>query len=96
MLGAAGKAESLGMTEEQFAFANLFDGTIPVEQAKDLAGAVIDALKPLAVIDWQIKEDVQREMRRQVKRLLRVAAIRDGIEETTNAVIDLARVRLRP
>lgn len=95
MLGAARKAESLGMTEEQFAFAGLFDGAIPVEQAKDLAGAVIDALKPLAVIDWQSKEDVQREMRRQVKRLLRVAGIRGAIEETTNAVIDLARMRLR-
>jgi type I restriction enzyme R subunit len=95
MLGAARKAESLGMTEEQFAFANLFDGTISAEQAKDLAGAVIDALKPLAVIDWQSKEDVQREMRRRVKRLLRVAGIRDGIEETTNAIIDLSRVRLK-
>jgi type I restriction enzyme R subunit len=95
MLGAAKKAESLGMTEEQFAFCNLFDGAVPAEQARELAGAILDVLKPLAVIDWQSKEDVQREMRRQAKRLMRVAGIKQGVEETTNSVIDLARVRLR-
>jgi type I restriction enzyme R subunit len=95
MLGAAKKAESMGMTEEQFAFCSLLDGALPLERARDLAGAVLDTVKPLAVIDWQSKEDVQREMRRQVKRLLRVAGIKDGVEETTSAVIDLARVRLR-
>jgi type I restriction enzyme R subunit len=95
MLGAAAKAESLGMSEEQFAFCNLFDGMVSAEQARELTGAVLDALKPLAVIDWPGKEDVQREMRRQVKRLMRVAGIKQDIEETTNAVIDLARVRLR-
>lgn len=95
MAGVANKAESLGMNEDQFAFFGILEtAQMPAEQAKDLASAIFDALKVLAVIDWRNKEDVQREMRRQVKRLLRVAGIRSSIEELANGILDLARVRL--
>lgn len=93
--GVENKAQSLGMSEEQFAFFNLFNHEeVPQETAKDISGAILDTLKPLAVIDWQNKEDVQREMRRQIKRLLRVANIKESLEDRTNRILDLARVRL--
>ena len=95
MQGIETKAESLGMSEEQFAFFNLFEQEkVSNDIAKDLAGAILDTLRPLTVIDWQNKEDIQREMRRQIKRLLRVANIKENLEEYTNRIIDLARVRL--
>lgn len=91
----ANKAESLGMNEDQFAFFGILETLqMPTEQAKDLASAIFDALKALAVIDWKNKEDVQREMRRQVKQLLRVAGIRSSLEELANGILDLAHVRL--
>lgn len=95
MKGVHCKAESMGMSEEQFAFFTLFQSDQSENDSlRDLSGAIIDTLKPLAVIDWQNKDDVQREMRRQVKRLLRVAHLSENLEENTNRVIDLARVRL--
>lgn len=95
LIKVGSKAESLGMNEEQFAFFGLFEGlSLSKEQASDLSGAILESLKESAVIDWQNKEDVQREMRRRVKQLLRIAGLRVGLEELTNAIIDLARVRL--
>ncbi len=61
----------------------------------ELSEAVFDALKHEAVIDWSRKEDVQREMRRKIKRQLRLADFpAEDIEAVTSAVMDLARVRL--
>ncbi len=94
--GVSNLASDLNMSEVQFAFYSLFDkSNLPKEAARDLAGAILDTIKPLAVIDWQNKEDVQREMRRQIKRLLRVANLKDNVEAFTSSVIDLARVRLK-
>jgi type I restriction enzyme R subunit len=49
----------------------------------------------LAVIDWAHKDDVQREMRREIKRHLRAAGLADDrMEEMTARLMDLARARL--
>lgn len=95
LVSLSSKADMLGMSEDQFAFYNIFiDRHIAVDKAKELAGAVVDTIQRLAVIDWQNKEDVQREMRRQTKQLLRLAGA-TAVEDITNMVIDLARVRFR-
>jgi len=61
-----------------------------------LAGEILDALCSDAVLDWQGKEDVKREMRRKVKRLLRLSGIEgEQVERITVQIMDLARVRLR-
>lgn len=65
------------------------------EPEKELAGLILESLEKLAVIDWIHKEDVQREMRKQIKRHLRAAGYRlDKIERKTIKLMDLARVRL--
>jgi type I restriction enzyme R subunit len=94
--GVSNIASDLNMSEVQFAFFNLFNQSgLAQEAARDLAGAILDTLKPLAVIDWQNKEDVQREMRRQIKRLLRVANLKEDVDGLVGSIIDLARVRLK-
>ncbi len=100
--GHSGDAESLGIKEEAFPFYGLLkrhmtdsanDGA--VAKLGELSEAVFDALKHEAVIDWSQKEDVQREMRRKIKRQLRLADFpSEDIETATSAVMDLARVRL--
>jgi type I restriction enzyme R subunit len=62
---------------------------------RDQASQILDDLRELAVVDWVHKEDVQRRMRRAVKRQLRSAGHpRDQIEALTSKLMDLARVRL--
>jgi len=62
---------------------------------KELAGLILESLETLAVIDWTHKEDVQREMRRKIKRHLRASGYGfDEIEALTSKLMDLARVRL--
>jgi type I restriction enzyme R subunit len=65
-------------------------------RAPALATGILEALRHDAVLDWQDKEDVKREMRRNVKRLLRLSGIEgDQVETITTQIMDLARVRLR-
>jgi type I restriction enzyme, R subunit len=65
------------------------------EAWKLLATNILKALEDLTVIDWTRKDDIQREMRRQVKRHLRASGFTaDRIEAMTAKVMDLARARL--
>ncbi|QOJ00843.1 MAG: type I restriction endonuclease subunit R [Phycisphaeraceae bacterium] len=65
------------------------------EHLSALAETVVSELDALAVVDWTHKEDVQREMRRQVKRELRMRGIPDDrLDAIASALLDLARVRL--
>ena len=47
------------------------------------------------MIDWTMKDDVQRQMRRQIKEILRDKVDDERLEPLTLRLIDLARVRLR-
>lgn len=65
----------------------------------DSAGAAKDVAEALegyaVVVDWQHKEDVQRQMRRAIKERLRLLGIDPVmIEATTAKVMDVARARL--
>ena len=47
-----------------------------------------------AVVDWQHKEDVQRQMRRSIKEQLRELGMEaNKIEATTAKIMDVARAR---
>lgn len=62
------------------------------EPARDLAVQIEDDIRDLAVIDWTMKEDIQREMRRRVKRRLRTAGFApERAEATTTEILDVAR-----
>lgn len=100
--GQSETAEQLGLDENSYAVFGLLNqhwqpdggGTLETKLT-DLAEVIFDTLKQEAVIDWQNKEDTQREMRRKVKRQLRLADCpAEKIDELTAAIMDLARVRL--
>ncbi|MGB8952293.1 MAG: type I restriction endonuclease subunit R [Candidatus Aminicenantales bacterium] len=62
---------------------------------KELTHTIISDLEKLAVIDWLHKDDVQRQMRRQIKGILRTRGYQfDEIETLTAKIMDLVRVRL--
>jgi type I restriction enzyme, R subunit len=102
------KAEGLGLSEDSMAIFNLLteedkeknsnalvDEEERIETHKELSNGILGALEELAVIDWIQKDDVQREMRRQIKRHLRSASYDGGrIESLTARIMDLARARL--
>lgn len=84
-----GKADSHRVAEEPATYGSDRD------QLKTLAVNILRTLEELAVIDWIRKDDVQREMRRQIKRHLRAAGFEaDQIEALTARLMDLARARL--
>ena len=57
---------------------------------------VIEPIKEKRVIDWTEKEDIQREMRKEVKRLLRTKGFQEeSIESLTREILNLARIHLK-
>lgn len=89
-----GKERGLGKAERAGEEVGLYLTEKPDESKRELSGLIFESLAKLAVIDWQHKEDVQREMRRQIKRHLRAAGHKDDIEVLTVRFMDLARARL--
>lgn len=84
-------APFFGILGKALSDTDTFDGP----KLADLAHKVLESLNKQAVIDWQEKEDVQRDMRRRVKRQLRLAGCpADRLERLTVDILDLARVRL--
>ena len=75
------------------------DASIPYGEKnnaqKELTHSIMESLEKLAVIDWIHKDDVQREMRKEIKGTLRAKGYRfEEIEILTTKIMDLARVRL--
>ncbi|MCX5845806.1 MAG: HsdR family type I site-specific deoxyribonuclease [Deltaproteobacteria bacterium] len=65
------------------------------EQAS-FTGEVIEAIKAKTVIDWTEKNDVQREMRREIKSLLRQRGFQEEqVEPLTGEIMNLARIHLK-
>jgi len=66
------------------------------EESRALAELVEQEVAALTVVDWRTKEDVQREMRRRIKRHLRAAGIDgDRLDAIANGLLDIARRGLR-
>jgi type I restriction enzyme, R subunit len=66
------------------------------EVLKPVAEEVYATLKELTVVDWQQKEDIKRELRRQIKRLLRAASYpTESIQDRTSQIMDLAARRFQ-
>jgi type I restriction enzyme R subunit len=88
------QAKELGVDQKIAPFYNLLKGEKPNEDVKNLAQEVYDGLDELAVVEWSFKEDVKREMRKKIKRLLRAINFdNDEIESITIKIMDLARAR---
>jgi type I restriction enzyme R subunit len=112
MRGHADAAQKLGLTETGFAIYGLLRGEAPMpiaepkgatygskpDEAKTaLASLLEEQLEPqVSIVDWSQKDDVQREMRRLIKRQLRAAAFSaDKIDATAESIVDLMKRRRR-
>jgi len=61
-----------------------------------LAGLLEEHLAPHAeIVDWQMKDDVQREMRKVIKKHLRAAAYpAERVDSLAEGIVDLLKRRL--
>jgi type I restriction enzyme R subunit len=97
--GQAGAAEKLGLTETGFAVFGLLNAGGPkgkVDEAKaELASLLEEQLAPqVGIVDWVHKDDVQREMRRLIKRQLKAAGYtQDQADAMAGSVVDLLKRR---
>ena len=102
--GSEGQARAHGIAEAAYPIYGILSKNMEMHdsspeygsQMSALAEGILDAVRTDAVLDWQKKEDVQREMRRKIKRLLRLNNVdEEKIEDITSQIMDLARVRLQ-
>ena len=91
-------ADDLGLSAEAFAVYGLvmkYLGDEEVSAGRDLAETILDTLEAELVLDWVKKQGVQKEMRRKIKRALRLTDLtKSDIEPLTIEIMDLARVRM--
>jgi type I restriction enzyme R subunit len=95
--GPAAEASQLGVSEEVFAFFGVLQrflapGAGEREQRRgehlEMAAGMLAAIAPeLEIIDWNIKEGVQREMRRKLKHVLRGARCPQPVLEPLTAAL---------
>jgi type I restriction enzyme, R subunit len=103
-----GTARRAGLSELAFAiYGALEEGEPPrvgegegeyAVEWRELSTRIEEALAPgLGLLDWESKEDVQREMRQRVKKRLREARYGEGpeVEAATARIMALARARRR-
>jgi type I restriction enzyme R subunit len=102
-------AEKLGLTETGFAIYGLIAEPKPMmlaepkgapygqvdEAKKELASLLEELLTPqAAIVDWMHKDDVQREMRRMIKKQLKAASYPAAkIDSVAESVVDLLKRR---
>ena len=96
-------ARSLGLNDaKEFSFYGLlypFRGTM-FSDSDDahvvFTKEIIQAVRDRRVIDWAEREDIQKEMRREIKRLLRSRGCpEEKIEPLTREIVSLARIQMR-
>jgi len=65
------------------------------EAKKELASILEEQLEPqVGIVDWVQKEDVQKEMRKRIKRQLRAAGFGDDkLDSVAESIVDLMKRR---
>jgi type I restriction enzyme, R subunit len=104
--GHARAADDVGMSETGFAIYGLLKGaatsrvsegrpTYGDDRVREVTSAIESVVEShVSIVDWSKKADVQREMRRQIKRRLPADVYRtDEQERLAAALIDLLKVR---
>ncbi|WML26278.1 type I restriction endonuclease subunit R [Neobacillus sp. OS1-33] len=89
-----------GFTREQYPFFQMLEQQLPDEEdkeaLKELTHIITEDIQEQAVIEWTEKEDVKREMRKKIKRQLRVSKCPNGkIEGLTQQLMELAEVHYK-
>ena len=92
--GISTAAENLDLDKTSYAFYQLLEeNKIDKAIAEKLAPEIKDAIAKLIVVDWFNKEDVQREMRKRLRRLFLAQKIpRDKAEPIIVRLMAIARV----
>ena len=105
MKGEQSRARDIGLHARGFAIYGLLEKQRPMvvrdrratydAANRDLAALIDDAVEPFtALVDWQQKDDVQRQMRSKIKRQLRASGITsNAVESLAAEIVDLAKVR---
>lgn len=91
----AEKSEAHGLEKEQFPFYQLLETELPGEEqvAKDLTEIITAVIQQQAVVEWKEKDEVKRQMRREIKKHLRASRFpADRLEGLTQQMMDLARI----
>jgi type I restriction enzyme R subunit len=107
--GHAQAAEKVGLSETGFAIYGILAQPDPLKVAepanpaygqvdeakKELASLLEEALEPqMSLVDWSQKDDVQREMRKRIKRQLRAASYPDDkLDPMAESLVDLLKRR---
>lgn len=101
MRQVAQKGEEHGFTREQYPFYQMLENEMPpyddVEDLKALTHLITDVIQQEAhIVEWTNKEDVKREMRKKIKKQLRVSTCpKEKLESLTQQLIDLATVHYK-
>ncbi|PFQ31116.1 type I restriction endonuclease subunit R [Bacillus cereus] len=101
MRNTAQKGEEQGFTREQYPFYQMLEKEMPpyddVEDLKALTHLITDIIQQEAdIVEWTTKEDVKREMRKKIKKQLRVSPCpKEKLESLTQQLIDLATVHYK-
>ena len=100
------RADEIGLGPRGFAFYGILQQRCPNEGcgdadaynvvSRDLAQLIDDDITPSTeIVDWEQKEDVQRQIRRLIKRRLREGGVdKDKIESLAVDLLALAKVRI--
>lgn len=100
MRNTAEKSQEHGFTREQYPFYQMLENEMPpyedIEDLKALTHLITDTILEETVVEWTKKEDVKREIRKKIKKQLRVSPCpKDKLESLTQQLIDLAIVHYR-
>ena len=97
MNDAARRGDDLGLTEDELAFYDALeanDSAVAVlgdATLRDIARELVQTVKNNVTIDWTVRESVQANLRRLVKRILKKYGYPpDKQEKATNLVLELA------
>ncbi|QDI90769.1 type I restriction endonuclease subunit R [Salicibibacter halophilus] len=93
------QGEEEGFTKEEYPFFQLMEQELPYddkEPLKELTHIITEEIQDYAVMDWPEKDEVQRQMRRKIKRQLRASHCpKDQLEGLTQQMMDLAKVHYK-
>ena len=96
---ASARGEKLGLTEEELAFYDALgtnDSAVQVlgdETLRTIARKLVDTIRSNVTIDWTLRENVQADLRRRVKRILRIHGYPpDKQEKATATVLEQAEL----
>ncbi|MEW4207033.1 type I restriction endonuclease subunit R [Priestia megaterium] len=100
MRNTAEKSQEHGFTREQYPFYQMLENEMPpyedIEDLKALTHLITETIQQETVVEWVKKEDIKREMRKKIKKQLRVSPCpKDKLESLTQQLIDLAVVHYR-